>query len=354
VSAENAFTSAEEVCVKKPLEWFRTLPEKQLCKLAIYVHGGLNSEEDSILRIRMMEPYFRENGIYPLFVTWKSGMAESISDIIEDSIRKNFSCIFGMRGEGVIDKIKAEASERLDRTIEAACERILVKSMWSEMKQNAASGAEQDGGLALLAAYLLTLKQKVSNLEIHLAGHSAGSIVIGHLLSLMNNNSLPVKTLTLFAPACTIGFANQHYGKAIVDKRLSPSDIHVDIMDDERERADNVGPYCKSLLYLVSRALESRHKMPLLGMEWAWKPNSAPDDQWSSDSSIVNALTEWSTHAKGMSLTLHGKTREYVSSGACSIKLSHGSFDNDIEVVSNMLERMLGKTLLTKVENLAY
>ena len=165
---------------------------------------------------------------------------------------------------------------------------------------------------------------------------------------------LAASTLTLLAPACTIGFANQHYGLAIQTQKLSVKDIHVDIMDDERERADAVGPYCKSLLYLVSRALESRHKTPLMGMQWAWNLDGAPQDQWSKDPGINAALKKWFDLAKEIPVRLHSKEREYVLTGAGRIKLAHGSFDNDIEVVGNMLERMRGEKLTAKVENLAY
>lgn len=353
VSAENAFSAAEEVCVSRPQAWLNAKPAGKPRKLAIYAHGGLNSENDSITRIRMMAPYFRENGIYPLFITWKTGAMESIGGILEDSIRKIFSGTPEMRSQGIVDRIKEAAAEMRDRSIEAACEGLLVKPMWSEMKQNAAAGAEPGAGLELLARHLLTLKKKVQNLEIHLAGHSAGSIVIGHLLSLMDKR-LDASTLTLFAPACTIGFANQHYGSAIQTNKLSVNNIHVDIMDDERERADTVGPYGKSLLYLVSRALESRHKTPLLGMQWAWNIDAAPQDQWSKDPGINAALKQWFNLAKEISVRLHSKKREYVLTGAGRIKLAHGSFDNDIEVVGKMLERMRDAKLSAKVENLAY
>ncbi len=353
VSAENAFTAAEEVCVVRPLNWFNSLPVKKPRKLAIYAHGGLNSEEDSITRIRMMAPYFRENGIYPLFITWKTGPMESISGILEDSIRRIFSGTAEMRDEGIFDKIKRAAAEMRDRSIEAACEKLLVKPMWSEMKQNAASGAEPGAGLDLLATHLLTLQKKIPNLEIHLAGHSAGSIVLGHLLSLMDK-SISANTLTLFAPACTISFANQHYGSAIQTRKINPVNFHVDIMDDERERADSVGPYGKSLLYLVSRALETRHKMPILGMEWAWKAENVPQDQWTKDSSIEKELARWINSSTKISVKPHKKRREYVSTGAGRIKLAHGSFDNDIQVVEEMLKRMSGGQLKAKVENLEY
>jgi hypothetical protein len=55
-----------------------------------------------------------------------------------------------------------------------------------------------------------------------------------------------------------------------------------------------------------------------------------------------------------MTLRLHRKKREYVSTGAGQIRLAHGSFDNDVEVVSDLLRRIRGGALLAKVENLAY
>jgi hypothetical protein len=39
---------------------------------------------------------------------------------------------------------------------------------------------------------------------------------------------------------------------------LQKKSIHVDILNDERERADSVGPYGKSLLYLPARPSRSR------------------------------------------------------------------------------------------------
>ncbi len=352
VGAENARTAVKLVCMDQPLEWFDKLPKNAPRKLALYVHGGLNSESDSLIRIRMMAPYFRENGIYPLFITWKTGAMESIIGILQDSVRDIFRGLPEMRDEGVFDRIKEAMAEARDRSIEVACEYLLVKALWSEMKQNAASAKDSDAGLSLLAGHLQTLEKRIPKLEIHLAGHSAGSIVLGHLLPLLNKRVAPA-SLTLFAPACTVGFANQYYGAALRNGKLSPDSVHVDIMDDERERADTVGPYGKSLLYLVSRALEIRHKMPLLGMERAWK--SAPEGQWSKDRDIEEAIDEWSGLAAGIATKVHGKRREYVSTGGSGrIRLAHGSFDNDVVVVTAMLERIRGGQLVAKVENLAY
>jgi hypothetical protein len=353
VSTENAAKGVEHVCLALPQQWFAKLPGDKPRKLAVYVHGGLNSEGDSINRIRMMAPYFRENGIYPLFVTWKTSALESIGGILEDGVREIFRGQPEMRDEGIADKIKEALAEARDRSIEVACENLLVKAMWTEMKQNAAASAQGDAGLELMAGHLLALKKKVPNLEIHLAGHSAGSIVLGHLLGLMDRK-IKADSMTLFAPACTVSFAVRHYGAAIGGGKLKADAVHVDIMDDERERADSVGPYGKSLLYLVSRALEARHKTPLLGMEWAWNTKNTPEDQWSDDRDSREALKDWATLGKKMTVRLHARKREHVPTGAGQIRLAHGSFDNDVEVVSDMLQRMRGAALIAKVENLAY
>ncbi|MGB5008725.1 MAG: hypothetical protein WBO88_00280, partial [Candidatus Dechloromonas phosphoritropha] len=353
VIAENAERAVEQVCFARPKEWFAALPADQPRKLAVYVHGGLNNEEDSLGRIRIMAPYFQENGIYPLFITWKTGALESIGGILEDSLPDIFKSLPSQRDAGIVDKLAEALGEARDRTIEAASEKILVRPLWSQMKQNAAAAAQSGAGLSMLATHLLALKKQFPNLEIHLAGHSAGSIVLGYLFGLFDKK-LTAASLSLFAPACTLDFAVRQYGAAISDGKLKPDTVHVDIMNDERELADSVGPYGKSLLYLVSRALESRRKAPMLGMEWSWKTQGMPQDQWSADEDSRKALESWPVLATNMSLRLHDKKREYVSTGAGKIKLAHGSFDNDIDVVAQMLERMRGGPLLAKVENLAY
>ena len=81
---------------------------------------------------------------------------------------------------------------------------------------------------------------------------------------------VPVASVSLFAPACTLEFAVDHYLPAIEQGILARDRLHIDNLSDARELDDNVGPYGKSLLYLVSRALEIVHKKPLLGMQVAW------------------------------------------------------------------------------------
>ena len=95
----------------------------------------------------------------------------------------------------------------------------------------------------------------------------------------------------LFAPACTTRFAVDHYLPAVQKGVLPAEHFHIHTLSDKNELDDTVGPYRKSLLYLVSRALDDARKMPLLGMERAHDPQHFNDDQWAS--SQLASLAQW-------------------------------------------------------------
>ncbi len=344
----DAVAGFREAALNLPLAW---LDGQQKPIIAIYAHGGLNDEEASIKRIRVMAPYFSENGIYPLFVTWKTGFGESISGILDDAVSKYFRTSEGELSRGFWSDVKNQLQEAKDRSVELACEKLLVKPVWMQMKQNAAAAVERDAGLALLAGHLVELKQRIPALQIHLVGHSAGSILHGHLLDQLTLKKLQVESLSLYAPACTVGFALEHYASAVKKNILSKERFFFDILSDERELADTVGPYGKSLLYLVSRALEDVHKMPLLGMEAAWNPSVESKELWNASKTVD--VARWRMFMGGMqTVKVHTKERTKVFDGQEYISLAHGSFDNDVEVVAATLRRIRGEELAVKVENL--
>jgi hypothetical protein len=349
IHVQDAKAGVEEVSHELPLAWLRERGG-QPPRLAIYAHGGLNDERASIRRTAIMAPYFLENGVYPLFVTWKTGLGESLAGMLSDAV----ATFFGdgdARARGWLEDARDQIAEARDRAVEVACENLLIKPIWAQMKQNAAAAAADDAGLGLLAHHLSRLAKKVPGLEVHLVGHSAGSLVHGHLLGQLEEKRVPVQSLSLYAPACTVDFANQHFGKAVEEGVVAAQAIHLDVLTDERERADSVGPYGKSLLYLVSRALESAHKIPLLGMEAALVRDAEAEDQWSPGAQ--KSLEEWRGFAqRGVRLRRHGRERADVPTGRGSIPLAHGSFDNDVAVVSETLERIRGGPLATPVENL--
>jgi hypothetical protein len=327
-------------------------------RIAIYAHGGLNNEDKSIERIRVLGPYFAGNGVHPLFLTWRTGAIESLKGIFEDAAWRIL--VPTDRSRGLWDEIakdwedvKDRLGEAKDRTIEEFAERALVKSIWMQMKQNAAAAAEGSSGLGLVVDNLRKLKERLPALEIHLLGHSAGSILLGHLLDLMvKRPRVAVASLSLFAPACTMRFALDHYRRAVRAGILPRASILCRNLDDDRERADSVWKYGKSLLYLVSRALEDTHKMPLLGLSKAWDPRSKEEDLWHPARHVD--LDEWAKFAgERVELIEHSKAADPVSTGVDDIPLAHGSFDNDVAVMTDAILRISGaEELDLEIENL--
>ena len=192
------------------------LEQSEKPRLLFYFHGGLNSETDSNKRVRVMAPAFAKNGIYPLFYTWRTGLRETLVNIANDALRDFVNGVTGSIRDA-FENIRESASERVDRYIETFCRRGGPKSLWTEMKENTAAAATSGGALRLIAKELHALRSEIPDLEIHLVGHSAGSLAIGHLLELMRSKRTEnhITTCNLWAPACTVGFFNRFYMPAM-------------------------------------------------------------------------------------------------------------------------------------------
>jgi hypothetical protein len=347
VTSNTALDYLQKVVYEKPLAWAED-PQKGY-QLVLYAHGGVNDEQASIKRIRILAPYFQANEAYPIFFTWKTGFVESLGNIIGDEIR-------GIEPQGtwrdIWESVKEAAKEAKDRAIEGACQELLVKAVWSQMKQNASAAAhEPRATLELTVGYIEQLCAQRTKLRIHLVGHSAGSILLGYFLDLLLQKKIPVATCTLFAPACTVPFALEHYRPATDPTTgiLKQANTVLEILGDERELADTVGPYGKSLLYLVSRALEDYHKMPLLGMANVWAPQNG-DNPFSSEE-LRKKVKEWQQFWSG-GLQPNELTKPSVSDGQEMIPSAHGSFDNDVDVITRTIERIIGAPLTVPIESL--
>lgn len=323
-----------------PDQWFRNHPAKKK-RLLIYAHGGLNSEDAAIERARAMGRFISGNDCYPLFLVWKTGLCESIGDILKDKFRKEP----GIAGAGI--------SDITDLMIEKTIGRPLARPIWSEMKENAELCCGSGRGGDLLVTALQKLVATWSDaLEIHLVGHSAGSIILGHLLSLATSRGLKpnIASIHLYAPACTVQFATRHYAtQPELMERL-----YLDVLSEQNERDDNVvAVYRKSLLYLVSNALESDLRTPILGMENVFKPDYAG---WDGSSATGEVLGLWRQAAKtaGLDKRMQVMDTAKVTSRVPDkqIKASHGCFDNDVVTVSRTLERITGGKLKLPVGDL--
>ena len=113
-----------------------------------------------------------------------------------------------------------------------------------------------------------------------------------------------------------------------------------EILSDERELADTVGPYGKSLLHLVSRALEDYHRMPLLGMELSWQ-EIASDNPFGSPE-LLKQVQAWRTFW-GPATSVRLLKEQTIDDGEEKIPSAHGCFDNALDVVSRTIETILGR-----------
>lgn len=332
-----------------PDQWFRTEPSAAASptkKLVIYAHGGLNSESSAITRARAMGRHFVANGCYPLFMVWKTGLLESIGNIISDASQGD------PQRTGFGEKI----SERTDLLLEKTVGRGLARPLWSEMKENAelAYGSGRGGDLFITA--LQRLRDSWGDaLELHLVGHSAGAIMLGHLLTGLAARGLggQVASVHLYAPACTVQFANRHYAlQPQIMKRL-----HLHLLSDRVERGDSVGLlYRKSLLYFVSNALEVDLRTPLLGLHNTFNPDYAG---WDGTSSTGDALRSWREAAKAAGLEA-GKRLNIIDTDDIvtaqpprkTAGASHGGFDNDVTVMTQTLQAIRGGAVGQAVDDL--
>jgi predicted alpha/beta hydrolase family esterase len=360
---ENESDNVAFVGYEEPLKWLKSNHADDIWRVAIYAHGGLNAEEDSINRIRVLGPNFISNGIYPVFTTWKSGWNEILGNMLEDGVDQLFGGkIVPSRGLGDM------VTEVSDRTLEVFLRNVLGKSIWSEMKENVSRSTNKGRGIDTLADQLKRLSDDSNRkLEIHLIGHSAGSFVCGKLLAEFQQRGLIAKTCTLFAPACDLQFALDHFKAAIDNKQLARSDFRVHVLSDKQELDDTVGPYQKSLLYLVSRALDRWHKTPLLGLVSAFDGSRADDEYWHEDT-IDDQVEAWQNFfwdgkvPKGFSRSgspnpgsnLFVLSASQVNVGPRRIKSSHGCFDNSIEIVGDTLSNILGAKLKQPITDLNY
>jgi hypothetical protein len=356
---ENEAAAAAFVCREQPAAWLKKRDGKK--RIVLYAHGGLNSEQNSVRRVRVLGPSFKDNGIYPVFTTWKSGWKETIVSMIDDGVKQ----VFGQPApaEGIAD----ELAEAWDRMVEAAVRRVLVKAMWSEMKENVSRGAGDGRGLDSLAGHLAGLAGDVDGLEVHLVGHSAGSFVCGGLLNELRVKApdLKVASCTLYAPACSLEFALNSFKAAVEAGQLQRNKLRIHVLSDERELDDTVGPYRKSLLYLVSRALERHHKTPLLGLASSYDGDRATREYWHEKA--VGRVKAWQEFFWGAApktgFASHGGdpggnlsilAARQVNVGPRRISSSHGCFDNSIDVVSQTIERITGAKPARKITNLDY
>jgi predicted chitinase len=302
----------------------RVMKEWDKPRVLLYAHGGLVSEQAATQRLAEYRPPLLGANVYPLAFIWRTDYWTTVTNILKDTLSRR-------RPEGVLDATKDFMLDRLDDALEPVARVLTGKSAWDEMKQNALAASDPGGAAVLVADQLKALAKKMPNLEIHMVGHSAGSILLAPVVKLLNDRGLKVETCTLWAPACTVELFRSTYLPAMQKGTLGK--LAVFALNDKTERDDNCAKiYNKSLLYLVSAAFEKQSRIPLfregeplLGME-RWIDADLRKIFQSLGAELVLAPNNASADSQDASNAMH-----------------HGDFDDDEKTVTSTFRRITGR-----------
>lgn len=313
-------------------------------QVVLYAHGGLVSEESAVQVLADFLPVFGAAGIHPISFIWHSDFWTTLVNILKESLGKR-------KPEGFLDSAKDFMLDRLDDALEPIARIIGGKAQWDEMKENALGATVEKEGGARLALNILkdTANQGA---EIHVIGHSAGSIFHAPLVQLLATKGtikngplkgregmgVAIRSCTLWAPACTLDLFKKSY-LPLIGNGIERFALFT--MDDKTEQDDNCARiYNKSLLYLVSNAFETAPRIPLfsdgvpiLGMEKFVRND--PDMQ----ALFKKKNAEWILSPNSFS----DKPTNYSTSR------HHGDFDNDKATVAATLQRITGNVAKAKL-----
>lgn len=287
-------------------------------RVMLYLHGGLNSEADAAKRVVAFKEKCLANEIYPLHLMWETGPLETIGDMIGDLFTHADD-----RAGGFLEGLRNAKDLALELTASP-----IAGPMWSEMKENAWRASDHRkgiGAIQLMKKYALDVLSQAGDAEkakweLHVVAHSAGSILFAHAVELLCSLGIPLKTLQFFAPAIGIDEFKQYALPAIAAGRCPKATLYH--LSEQQELDDSVGPYGKSLLWLVSNAFEDQRGTALLGMKQYLKGEAA----------LRKAAFAEIIESAGAG----------VAGAECN-STTHGGFDNDAATMNAVLMRILGK-----------
>lgn len=321
----------------------KTAEEKKWKKkrIMLYLHGGLNSEEEVARRIIAFKDVCLANEIYPVHIMWETDFWASLKNSLFD--------IFTRDDKATIDwmKLRQGVMEIKDRGFEITSAKIGTM-LWDEMKENAqlASSDRLDSNGKKRAMKIVADKgrakyNKLSDAEkkkweVHIVAHSAGAIFSAYALQTLVDIGIPIMSIQFMAPAISVQLFKETILQQVNKNQVPTPTLYV--LSDKGERDDDVGPYGKSLLYLVSNAFERKRETPLLGMERFINGADASFDKVDADiaAMLKKKVNGWE------SLVIAGKAKATKKTGEdiCRCE-THGGFDNDPFTLNSVLFRIL-------------
>ena len=310
-------------------------------RVVLYAHGGLNSERTGLDIAQRQLNWWLSNRIYPITFAWETGTTETLKDQLSDLVARK------MPAGG----FRLDLFEQVDRMIEKLAKRTLTW-VWDEMKENAARACDplpqnwrslpddKIPGGSLVGARLAEYQQRHPDLEVHLVGHSAGSIFLRGVIDQLATAHVPMASLTYLAAAIRtdewLRAVLPHLQQAHIDRftafGMSPTRELDDICG-----AGDVAVYRKSLLYLVSRAFErpmdpDDTEVPILGMAHFASDPVNGSSLTDAVATLPDARLVWSPSVDPPDARTDSST--------------HGGFDDDNPTMTSVLLRILRTTAI--------
>jgi hypothetical protein len=238
------------------------LAADQPIDLAIYAHGGTNSEADAYQHAARWVPRLYAQQVFPVFLMWECDIWSSLKQILEDTLR----------GEPPLAGAGSDplASLGVRKWLNSRTERVVARPgmpIWQETRGNAiAIGRNPQSGARKLTA-LLRNSPLFARLRVHLIAHSAGAIAQTYLTDAMVAEGWKIESVTFMAPAARVDDFEACMRRSM-DSGAVGRYFQFHLSDEQENLDGELAPwYGRSLLYLVSEAFEGGAARPMLGME---------------------------------------------------------------------------------------
>ena len=276
--------------------------------LVIHFHGGLVSEESAKHEaISLSNAAYGENA-YPVFFVWNADFWTELNNTLEshaqaagtslmewtkadtwikarERLTKRVTNYFSNPGAGTTQYHDSSSVSWGGDVLEWVAYNLGGRQVWQQMKQDTADSFKLQNGRPGAGLLFLRALKRHPVKRVVLVGHSTGCIYILNFLEaarrIVPNTRFDVVFL---APANT-------YRDTAAFLNSGPTQVanfRMFGISDGAERRDHMlwqlnpaleGLYPGSLLFFVSRAVESRHNMPILGLQrdYATPPTPGPD-----------------------------------------------------------------------------
>jgi hypothetical protein len=333
-SADDLTTVFEEVFPKITRGWTKK-------RILLYAGSGL-PELDAAVQHAVADhrAALLDAHVYPLAFIWRTGFWKIIGDVLREALSQ-------IRDRPAIDGQADFMLDRLDQALEPLVREHGGKLHWDQMKRTAlCATALSHGAVRLTLDHVARLVEHDPTVEIHVLGYGAGAILLAPAVQLLTTwgkvthgpmkgrkgLGKPIESCVLWAPACTSDLFHVTYYPAIAERRIKRFLLMT--LTDQAEQSDGCAArYRKSLLYLISNALDDTPRIP-------------PDD----DGTAIVGMEKFVRQYPELLALFRRKTVRWIlapnTGGAEAVGRSavrhHGDFDDDAETLVSTFAFILG------------